>query len=86
MRHFVMRAPCAAARVLCAAALVFCSALSVAQTFPTRTVRIVVPTSAGGVTDIIARAITPGLSAVWGQPVVVDNHGGAGHGVGIKQQ
>ena len=87
MRKFILRTPCAlvlcaAARVLCAAALVFCSALSVAQTFPTRTVRIVVPTSAGGVTDIIARAITPGLSAAWGQPVVVDNRPGAAQIIG----
>ena len=49
----------------------------VAQTFPTKTVTIVVPTAAGGANDAMARIIAQGLQAKLGQPVVVDNKAGA---------
>jgi tripartite-type tricarboxylate transporter receptor subunit TctC len=53
-----------------------------AQTFPDRPVRIVVPYTPGGGTDVVARAIGERLSAMWKQPVVVDNRPGAGTAVG----
>lgn len=46
--------------------------------FPNRPLRILVPFAAGGTTDILARAIGERLSAALGQPVVIDNRGGAG--------
>ena len=46
--------------------------------FPIRPIRILVPFAAGGTTDILARAIGERLSAALGQPVVIDNRGGAG--------
>ena len=49
----------------------------VAQTFPTKTVTIVVPTAAGGANDAMARIIAQGLQVKLGQPVVVDNKAGA---------
>lgn len=53
--------------------------LSAAQEtgFPSRQVKIVVPTSAGGATDAFSRALAPRLSEIWGQPVLVENRPGA---------
>lgn len=48
-----------------------------AQAWPTRAVRIVVPFSAGGLTDNLTRALGQELARAWGQPVVVDNKPGA---------
>lgn len=55
-----------------------------AQSYPSRPVRIVVPYSAGGGTDIVARAVGQKLSDKWGQPVVVDNRVGANGMIGAE--
>ncbi|MBX6373842.1 MAG: tripartite tricarboxylate transporter substrate binding protein [Acetobacteraceae bacterium] len=62
-------------------------ALLVSQTakgaeFPTRPVRIVVPFPPGGPTDTLVRLAAPRLEQTWGQPVVVENRGGAGGNIG----
>jgi tripartite-type tricarboxylate transporter receptor subunit TctC len=46
--------------------------------YPAKPVRIIEPFGAGGGPDLIARSITPKLTALWGQPVTVENHPGAG--------
>jgi tripartite-type tricarboxylate transporter receptor subunit TctC len=52
--------------------------LTFAQTYPTKPVRIIEPFGAGGGPDVVARAISPKLSELWGQPVTVENHPGQG--------
>ncbi len=54
-----------------------------AQTYPTRPVRIIVPSTAGGTTDAVARAISQELAGRLGQPVLIENRAGAGAQIGI---
>jgi len=50
-----------------------------AQSYPNRTVTIVVTSAAGALTDVLTRAVAQRLSQKWGQSIVVENRGGAGH-------
>ena len=54
------------------------------QSYPTRTVRIVVPYAAGGNTDIVTRLIAQHLSTGWGQQVIVDNRAGGATNIGSE--
>lgn len=65
---------------LAAAALL--PSLAIAQSFPTKPIRIVVPFPPGGSTDLLARRIGEKLATAWGQPVVVENRAGAGGTLG----
>ena len=61
------------------ATLAFCGVFEVrAQDFPTRPLRVVVPYTAGGSTDVLARMVGQKLTVALGQPVVIDNRPGAG--------
>ena len=74
-------------RVLCtllAAASVAGAGASMAQDYPSRPVRIVVPYPPGGGVDGIARPIADRLAQLWGQPVLVDNKPGAATLIGAE--
>ena len=58
---------------------------SLAEPYPTRPIRIIVPTPAGGPVDVIARLVGNYLTQTIGQPVVVDNRPGAGNTLGSKE-
>ena len=58
--------------------------MSLAQSYPDKPIRIVVTFPAGGPTDAVARPISQSLSTTWGQPVIIDNRGGAGGIVGTE--
>ena len=70
----------------CLLASVFClgTASASAQNYPVKPVRVIVPSSAGGGTDIVARILAPELSKRLGQQFVIDNRAGAGTMIGIE--
>jgi tripartite-type tricarboxylate transporter receptor subunit TctC len=57
---------------------------AIAQAWPTKPIRIIVPFPAGGSADVLARIVGEKLSTRWGQPVVVDNRAGAGGNIGAE--
>ncbi len=69
-------------RILTLATLLLTSGLALAQAYPSKPIKIVVPFTAGSATDIMARVVGEKLSASWGQPVVVENKPGAGGTLG----
>jgi len=62
--------------------VLLCSSQALAQSYPGKPVRIVVPYSAGGGTDIVARTVGQKLNEKWGQAVIVDNRVGASGMIG----
>ncbi len=53
-----------------------------AENWPTKTIKLVVPFTAGGANDLVARVVAEGLQKELGQPVIVDNRGGGGGVIG----
>jgi tripartite-type tricarboxylate transporter receptor subunit TctC len=68
-----------------AAALPVAPRIAWAQAYPTRPITLMVPFAAGGAFDVIARVITPRLSEILGQQVVVENVGAAAGIVGVNR-
>ena len=64
-----------------------CTSVHAAQTentYPSKPIRLIVPFSPGGSADILARAAQPALSTELGQPIVIDNRGGASSVIGTE--
>ncbi len=77
------RAP-RALKVFAIAALVGAACVAHAQEWPTKPVRFIVPYPPGGGTDVIARIVQARMSEGLGQPIVIENRGGAGGAVGTE--
>src|SRR5262249_22997618 len=67
-----------------AAALALSTLHATAQTYPNRPVTLVVPFPPGGSTTIVARIVADRMAEALGQPIVVDNRGGAGGTIGTR--
>jgi tripartite-type tricarboxylate transporter receptor subunit TctC len=59
-------------------ALLATPAVAQAQSFPARSIRLVIPFTAGGSNDIVGRILAEAMAARLGQPIVIENRGGAG--------
>jgi tripartite-type tricarboxylate transporter receptor subunit TctC len=71
-----------AALLTCLAFLAMGTTPALAQTYPTKPIRLIVPFPAGGIADVFGRIIGAKLSDAWGQPVLVENRPGAGGNIG----
>ena len=69
-------------RSLLLSAFCLLAAAAAAQNYPNKPIRIVVPFAPGGTSDILARALGPGVTQAWDQPVIVENRTGANGNVG----
>jgi tripartite-type tricarboxylate transporter receptor subunit TctC len=71
-------------RILVAAVLATAanSGSAPAQDYPSRPITVIVPTATGGLTDVLTRNITQRLAQTWGQSIIIENRGGAGHNIG----
>lgn len=65
-------------RMACGLFLLLSTIPQASQNYPSKPVRMIEPFGAGGGPDLLARAMSPKLSELWGQPVTVENHPGAG--------
>jgi len=57
---------------------------ALAQNFPSKPIRVIVPFPPGGGTDIVARTVTPKMAEILGQPFVIENRAGAGGNIGTE--
>ena len=77
------RKPSTSSRRLAAGILFASLCPAASQSWPTKPVRVIVPFTAGSAVDIVARAVMEQVSTQIGQPVIVENRGGAGGTLGV---
>jgi tripartite-type tricarboxylate transporter receptor subunit TctC len=65
--------------------LVFLAGTAAADNYPSRPIRLIVPYPAGGSTDIMARALQEPMAKILGQPIIIDNRGGAAGTTGANE-
>jgi tripartite-type tricarboxylate transporter receptor subunit TctC len=82
LRIAAERGRCDVLKTLLSGVLLLASSVAVAQGFPDRPIRIIVPLPPGGSPDTIARSLAQGLQNVWSQPVVVENRTGGSQNIG----
>jgi len=70
-------------RSLALLAALGCADAALAQGYPSKPIRMIVPFAAGGPTDVIARIVAQKVSEAWGQQVVTENQPGAGGNIGV---
>jgi tripartite-type tricarboxylate transporter receptor subunit TctC len=71
--------------LLVAAVLSMAMPAAFAQTYPSQLIKIVVPFTPGGTSDLLARELGHSISEDWGQPVVIENRPGAGGAIGTSE-
>jgi tripartite-type tricarboxylate transporter receptor subunit TctC len=80
MKTILRRAALAATTALLSAS----SAAALAQTYPAKPIRIIVPYAPGGSTDVVFRILAPRLTEILGQQIVIDNRPGAASTIGLE--
>ena len=70
-------------RGMIVAALLVLPQLAQAQSYPNKPIKLIVPFPAGGPADTIARVLTEKMAPLLGQPIILENRGGAGGVTGI---
>jgi tripartite-type tricarboxylate transporter receptor subunit TctC len=68
-----------------AACMVFGAPAVLAQAFPSKPIRVIVPAPPGSAPDFLSRLLAPKLGDIWGQPLVIDNILGAGGNIGTDR-
>ena len=71
-------------RLLLFTALLLAPPVSKAQSWPQKPVRVIVPFAPGGASDLMPRLVGEKLTAMWGQPVVIENRPGAAGNIGME--
>jgi tripartite-type tricarboxylate transporter receptor subunit TctC len=79
-RHVPRAARSARAAILAFGLACGASSIALAQSYPSKPIHIIVPFAAGGITDVVGRALGQRLTEAWGQQVVIENRPGGGTG------
>src|ERR1700748_3511341 len=73
------------AAAIAAAIWLGCGGIALSQDYPTRPITMIVPFPAGGATDTVARFLAEKMRPVLGQPVIIENVGGAAGSIGVTR-